>query len=154
MTDAATAPDPTDRATYWRWVQGMTRFSDTDRIGHVNNTVVPQMVEVGRVTMIDELMGDVAPVVEWVVVRLEVDYIAELNFPSKLDIGTRVVAVGNSSYTVISGVFEGDRCIARARSVLVHAVGGRSSPPPESAKRTLLAELERGAGVDSPGGAV
>lgn len=149
-----TTPDPTDRATYWRWVHGMTRFSDTDRIGHVNNTVVPQMIEVGRVTMIDQLMGDVAPVVEWVVARLEVDYLAELNFPSTLDIGTRVVAVGNSSYTVISGVFEGDRCIARARSVLVHAVGGRALPPPESAKAALLAELNRSGGVDSPRAAV
>lgn len=154
MTTPVPDPDPTDRASYRRWVRGMTRFADTDRIGHVNNSVVPQFIEVGRVTLIGDLLAPESPVRDWVVARLEVDYLAELNFPSSVEVGTRIVAVGNSSFTVVSGVFEGGRCVARARSVLVHVADGRACPPPAPAKRRLRDELAREAGVDSPPAAV
>ncbi|WP_417514606.1 acyl-CoA thioesterase [Minwuia sp.] len=145
-------PDPTDRASYWRWVKAVTRFCDTDANGHINNTVFAQFIEVGRVTLITQMSADASIANPWVVARVEIDYLKELNFPAELDVGTRVVAVGNTSYSVISGIFHGSECVARGRTVLVHAEGGRSTPPPAGEKAALLAELSGPPGVDTSGG--
>ncbi|WP_416899192.1 MAG: acyl-CoA thioesterase [Minwuia sp.] len=147
-------PDPTDRASYWRWVKAMTRFCDTDANGHVNNTVYGQFIEAGRVRLITQMMPEANIANPWVVARVEIDFLGELTFPSELDVGTRVVRVGNTSYTVISGVFEGERCVAKGRTVLVHAVGGKSVPPPAAEKALIEAELLGPSGVDSPVGRV
>ena len=149
-----TEPDPTQRATYHRWMQAMTRFCDTDANGHINNTVFAEFIEAGRVKLITQMVEGGSIANPWVVARVEIDYLGVLGFPSQLDIGTRVVKVGNTSYTVISGVFEGDRCVARGRTVLVHAIDGKSCPPPPGEKALLEAELTHAAGVDSTPGRV
>ena len=143
-------PDPTDRGSYWRWVKAMTRFCDTDANGHVNNTVYGQFIEAGRVKLITQMMPEANIANPWVVARVEIDFLGELTFPAELDVGTRVVRVGNTSYTVISGVFEGSRCVAKGRTVLVHAVGGRAVPPPPGEKALIEAELKGPGGVDTP----
>jgi acyl-CoA thioester hydrolase len=152
MTQIKSDPDPADRDSYARWVKCIARFSDTDANGHINNTVFAQYIEVGRVTLITQMNADASIANPWVVARVEIDYLGEANFPGELDVGTRVVAVGRTSYTVISGVFAGDRCVARGRTVLVYAVGGKSCPPPDAERAALLAELARPGGVDSPAG--
>ncbi len=147
-------PDPTRRETYFRWMQAMTRFCDTDANGHINNTVFAEFIEAGRVKLITQMVEGGSIANPWVVARVEIDYLGMLGFPSALDIGTRVVKVGNTSYTVISGVFEGDRCVASGRTVLVHAVDGNSCPPPGPEKALLEAELTHAAGVDRAPGQV
>lgn len=152
MTDLP-EPDPTDRASFWRWTKAMTRFCDTDANGHINNTVFAEFIEAGRVKLITQMSADASIANPWVVARVEIDYLGVLGFPSELDVGTRVVRVGNTSYVVISGVFEGERCVARGRTVLVYAKDGKALPPPAEEKAVIKAELTRSAGVDSaPGG--
>jgi len=128
----------------------MTRFCDTDANGHVNNTIFGQYIEAGRVMLITQMADDASIVNPWVVARVEIDLLAQLGFPAELDIGTRVASVGNSSYAVISGVFEGERCVAKGRTVMVYAPDGRSCPPPAAEKTAILRELQGPAGVDSP----
>jgi acyl-CoA thioester hydrolase len=151
---SAAEPDPTQRATFHRWMKAMTRFCDTDANGHINNTVFAEFIEAGRVKLITQMVEGGSIANPWVVARVEIDYLGVLGFPSELDIGTRVVTLGNTSYAVISGVFEGDRCVARARTVLVHAVDGKSCAPPASERALLEAEFRHAAGVDSVPGRV
>ena len=135
--------------TYPHRVTSTVRFSDTDRLGHVNNTVLPQFVEVGRVSLIETLQPGSDAIQYWVVARLEVDYLRELHFPASVITGTRTVAVGNTSWTVVTGLFVGDTCIATARTILVYAKDGRSMPPPADFSAVLHEDLV--AAVDTSG---
>jgi acyl-CoA thioester hydrolase len=54
-----------------------------------------------------------------VVARLEIDYRAELFYPGQIDIGTRVLSIGRTSFRVGQGIFKGDTCAATAETVLV-----------------------------------
>src|SRR5947209_4745635 len=111
MTDADTRalPDALERASYRIWAQDKLRYSDTDRQGHVNNAVFATFFETGRVSFIhDRELGLKSEGCEFVVARLVIDFRAELFYPGVVDIGTRVLRVGRSSFTVGQGVFKGE----------------------------------------------
>lgn len=139
-------------AAYPHHVTSTVRFCDTDRLGHVNNTVLPQFVEAGRVGLIETLQPGSDAIQYWVVARLEIDYIRELHFPATVVTGTRTVRVGRTSWTVDSGLFVGDTCIATARSTLVHVRDGQSTLPDTEFSAALRQDLA--AAVDTAGAAV
>jgi len=132
-----TSPDSTDPAAYRHWVDDVIRFSDQDPGGHVNNTAYAAYVEHGRVTTMraagfERLAGS-----RFVLAHLEIDYLAEAHFPGALRIGTRVERIGTSSVTFGHAVFQAGRCLARAKSVLVHMSGPGSAPLPEAARLAI-----------------
>ena len=114
MDDAATLSEFPLRAT------DKLRYADTDRQGHVNNAVFSTALETGRVEL---LYNADRPLVEpqrsFVIARLELDFRSELTWPGEVVIGTRVDSVGRSSFTLRQGLFQADRCVAIARSVIV-----------------------------------
>lgn len=96
------------------------RFSDTDRLGHVNNTVFSTLLETGRVDFLlasDPPLG--APGCVFVIANLQLDFLAEITWPGTVEIGTAVVSVGTSSMVLTQALFQHGRCVASARSVLV-----------------------------------
>ena len=122
MTEPATrALSPaTERASYAIWAHDKLRFSDTDLQGHVNNAVFATFCETGRVAFLyDEQLNLRGPGASFVIARLEIDYRAELFYPGQVDIGTRVLRIGQTSFRVGQGIFEGTSCAATAESVLV-----------------------------------
>ena len=121
MAEGETAlPPATDRASYRIWTYDKLRYGDTDRQGHVNNAVYSTFFETGRVAFLyDKDLALAAPGCEFVVARLVIDFHAELFFPGNVDIGTRVLRVGRSSFTVGQGVFMADLCAATAEIVAV-----------------------------------
>jgi len=116
---AASLPPATARSSYAIWASDTLRYGDTDRQGHVNNAVFATFCESGRVSFLyDEklnLRGDA----EFAIVRLELDFRAELYYPGTVDIGTRVLAIGRSSFRIGQGVFMAERCAATAECVMV-----------------------------------
>src|ERR1700690_3492477 len=113
-------PAATERSSYSIWTHDKLRYGDTDRQGHVNNAVFATFCETGRVMFLyDEKLNLAGPGGNFVVVRLEIDFRAELFFPGQVDIGTRVLGVGRTSFHVGQGIFNGDTCAATAESVLV-----------------------------------
>lgn len=96
------------------------RYGDTDRQGHVNNAIFATLLETGRVEMAyhgsTPLMD---PGCAFVIARLALDYIGEILWPGRVDIGTRLKSVGRSSLTLEQALFQDDRLVARAESVLV-----------------------------------
>jgi len=121
----------TKRTSYKIWTYDKLRYNDTDRQGHVNNAVFATFFETGRVAFLyDEQLKLSAPGGEFVVARLAIDFRAELYFPGKVDIGTRVLSIGRSSFTFGQGVFKGELCVATAESVGVQMNGEtrRSQP--------------------------
>jgi len=118
----------------------------------VNNTILPQFIEVGRVRLIETLQPGSDAIQYWVVARLEVNYLRELHFPAIVATGTRTVQVGRTSWTVDSGPFGGDTCTATARSTRVHARNGKSCLPDADFSAALREDLA--AAVDTAGAAV
>lgn len=134
-------PDLTDRAVFPVWTTEKLRYCDTDRQGHINNSVFSEMCEAGRVAFLyDPAAPAAVPGTAFVIARLVLDFRGELNWPGTVDVGTVVLSVGKSSFRLGQGVFDGDRCAATAENIIVlmDEATRRSTPlPPE-----LRARLE------------
>ncbi len=120
------------------WAQDTVRFSDTDMMGHVNNTAYAAYCETGRVNFNRSLIpGFVGG--HGMVARLAINYLGETRFPNIVRIGTGVAHVGNTSYTLAQGIFIEDHCVATAEGVLVriNRETRRPTPLPDE-MRTLL----------------
>jgi len=124
------------------------RYADTDRQGHINNAVFSTMLETGRVELLyapDSSLS--AAGCAFVIASLHLDFHGEITWPGQIDIGTRVSAVGKSSLTLEQGLFQGDCCVATARTVIVQMDEGsrRSHPLTDSARQTLVRLMPRAA---------
>jgi acyl-CoA thioester hydrolase len=110
----------TERSSYAFWTSDTLRYGDTDRQGHVNNAVFATFCESGRVALFHQQNAHThAEGVNFAIVRLEVDFRAELFYPGTIDIGTRVLTIGRSSFRLAQGIFMGERCAATAECVMV-----------------------------------
>jgi acyl-CoA thioester hydrolase len=109
------------------------RYSDLDRQGHVNNAIFATFSEVGRVAFMYD--PDKPLAVEgrsFVIARLLIDFRAELFWPGSVEIGTGVLKVGRSSFTLAQGIFNEGRLVATAEAtiVMVDKDTRRSTPLP------------------------
>jgi acyl-CoA thioester hydrolase len=110
----------TRRVTFSHWASEQVRFSDTDMLGHVNNASLATYYETGRTECVFKaISSDVGSSIVFVVARLSMDFLAEVHWPARIDIGTGIVAVGRASFTVGQGLFDGERCVGSAESVVV-----------------------------------
>jgi acyl-CoA thioester hydrolase len=117
--EPALAP-ATERSSYAIWTFDKLRYNDTDRQGHVNNAVFATFCETGRVAFLyDEQLDLSGPGASFVVVRIEIDYRAELFHPGQVDIGTRVLSMGRTSFRLGQGIFNAETCAATAVTVQV-----------------------------------
>ncbi|WP_207060872.1 thioesterase family protein [Motiliproteus sp. SC1-56] len=84
------------------------RYADTDRQGHVNNAAFSTFLETGRVEFLYDpnhpLHGDNAA---FVIAGLSLQLLAEIRWPGRVDIGTAVTKVGNSSLTLYQQLYSG-----------------------------------------------
>jgi acyl-CoA thioester hydrolase len=96
------------------------RYVDTDRQGHVNNAIFVSLLEAGRVEILYNpdrpLCG---PGQSFVIAHLSLDFRGEINWPGELQIGTRVSRIGRSSVTFDQCMFQDDRCVATAETIVV-----------------------------------
>ena len=117
---APALPPATERGSYAIWSFDKLRYNDTDRQGHVNNAVFATFCETGRVMFLyDEKLNLAGTGAIFVAVRLELDFRSELFYPGRIDIGTRVLGIGRSSFRLGQGIFNGNICAATAETVLV-----------------------------------
>jgi acyl-CoA thioester hydrolase len=113
-------PPAAERSSYSIWTYDKLRYCDTDRQGHVNNSVFSVFCETGRVMFLyDEKLDLAGSGGIFVLARLEIDFRTELFHPGRIDIGTRVLGIGRTSFRLGQGIFNGDNCAATAQSVLV-----------------------------------
>jgi hypothetical protein len=79
--------DPTDRDYYSFWYEEKLRFSDIDMLGHVNNVAYAALIETGRLAFWrDGLRLSLPKGLLTVMVRIEIDYKAELHYPATVSI--------------------------------------------------------------------
>lgn len=110
----------TQQDSYRYWVDERVRFADLDLIGHVNNKAYCTYAESCRAAFLRHTgLWDMNSVRQGVVIRLEINYLQELNYPADIRIGLRVLSIGGSSFTVGLGMFSGETCHATALTVIV-----------------------------------
>ncbi|MEO6511139.1 MAG: thioesterase family protein [Nocardioides sp.] len=111
------------------------RFSDIDLLGHVNNVRYFDYVHEGQVELMSGVFGEarISGTVDTVVVRSEMDHLAQMNLrPDAYDVWSRVAAAGRTSVTFDSEIrdpLDGGRVMARARVVEVN-VDPEGQPTP------------------------
>ena len=96
------------------------RFNDTDRLGHVNNAVFAVMLEQGRSEMLAEAglpLGEGGQAV--VIVRVELDFLAEMTWPGEVRIETAVTRLGGRSFQLTQRLHSGGVVAGQAVTVLV-----------------------------------
>jgi acyl-CoA thioester hydrolase len=145
-SEKSSLPPATERSSYTSWAMDKLRLGDTDRQGHVNNAIFATFAETGRIEfMRDDLLKLDRNGLGFVVVRVEIDFRGELHWPGTVDIGTRLLAVGRTSWRLEHGIFSGARCVATSVSVMVtiDAATRRPTPLPEVLRTWLEARVAR-----------
>jgi acyl-CoA thioester hydrolase len=93
------------------------RFCDTDQIGHVNNSVYSVLYEAGRVELVRAL-GLMGGPLKVVIVRLEIDFVREINWPGEVRVETAVARIGTKSMHMRQQLLLHGEVASRSRSVL------------------------------------
>ena len=120
------------------------RFSETDALGHINNTVVPVWFEQGR-TPIFQLFNPDLALDKWnlILKKMDVDFVAQIYLYSPVEIRTSLSAVGNTSMTIHQEVWQKDQLVAQGDCVMVHFDYEQQAkaPIPREVKEKLLQHL-------------
>ena len=107
-------------ADYPHRVAEIVRFGDLDPQGHVNQAVFSTYFESGRVAMFrDKSLGIGVPGATFVLVRIEINYMKELHWPGRIEVGTGVAEFGRTSFTAAQAIFHDGVCVAAGRATLV-----------------------------------
>ena len=143
MNDSPADFDLTDRCVYAAWTSDTIRYADLDPNGHVNNGAVNAFFEDGRVRFRDENLARVrgSILAGFVLARYTAVYRAPLHYPGAVKIGTAVLKVGRTSYTLGQAIFQEDVCAATAEVVTVCLNPEGGTPVPIS--DPLRAALEK-----------
>ncbi len=89
-----------------------TRFADLDVLGHINNVAMAGLFEAGRARFLRATGMFEVREHRVMLVNVEINYLAEGNFPDDVVIGTGVARIGNRSWVLHSACFQNGRCIA------------------------------------------
>ena len=120
------------------WVEDVLRFRDTDKNGHVNNSVFSVLCESGRVNLFglkfDPLLR---PGTFYVIARLVIDFRAELHYPGRVNTATWLHRVGRSSMGLRQAIVSeaGVAADSEAVCVLMDGATRRPTPLPDAMRR-------------------
>lgn len=98
----------------------MPRFSETDVLGHINNTVLPVWFEAARAPIFRFFTPDLNPH-DWklIIANVEVSFVGELFYGAEVTINSSIEKVGNSSFVVRQEAYQNERCCAVGKTVMV-----------------------------------
>lgn len=133
--------DLTQRQTFRRFTPVTMRFSDTDKLGHVNNVAIASYFEAARCELFDAVLkqAKLGPDIDYVLARIAIDFKRELHYPGAVEVGGRFVRVGNSAIVTGYGAFFNGACFATGEAVNVFFnLKTRTSIAPPPVLRTLL----------------
>nr|WP_246185041.1 thioesterase family protein [Paracoccus aestuariivivens] len=141
------APDLRDRAVFGFFTEESLRIADLDINGHVNNVAFIQLMENARNQFIDtQTPLKRSEKMTFMLVKFDVNFIGQLHYPGKVESACRVLELGRSSLTFGQALFDGARCAATARAVIVNVdrAAQKATPFTESGRLALEALLSIG----------
>ncbi|AOT09817.1 acyl-CoA thioesterase [Pseudoalteromonas luteoviolacea] len=116
------------------------RFSETDVLGHINNTVLPVWFEAARVPIFKIFTPDLNPH-NWklIVAKVEVVFKGELFYGQEVEVKTMIEKLGNSSFVILQQAWQHGECCAEGRTVMVrYDFASKSSQLLSDAEREAL----------------
>ncbi|PLS17393.1 thioesterase [Bacillus sp. M6-12] len=120
------------------------RVSETDGVGHINNTTVPIWFEAGRNKLFKLFTPDDS-FKNWkmIILNMNVDYIDQMYFGRDVEVRTWVKRIGNSSLELYEEIHQDNRLCAKGVAVYVNfnLETQKSESIPESIRRELQQHL-------------
>lgn len=126
------------------------RFSDIDRLNHVNNACYHSYAELGRVRYLSDVLGNS---VDWqregfILARTEIDHIHPIFLNDTVLCFTRVSKLGNKSLEVRNSIVrklgeELQECAAIRGVLVAMDYAGNTSIPLPDKWRNLIARFEK-----------
>ncbi len=128
-----------DVASYPVCESFQTRFQDMDINGHLNNVAFAALFESGRVLLNRQVrpLGERPANERTMVAAVEINYLAEGNFPDPVEIATGIGRLGTSSWTIVQAMFQNGRAIATCDTVVVCRTDNQAKP----LRAEMVAEL-------------
>jgi len=123
------------------WADDILRFRDTDALGHINNATFSILCESGRVGYFARwLTPSLRPGTFFVLVRIEIDFRAELHYPGAVRTGTWLSKLGRSSMSFGQAIVSAERVAADATSICVLMDGSTRRATPFMDETRAIAE--------------
>ena len=134
------------RQSYNKWTREIIRYADLDPVGHVNNNAYGLFIENARTVLFMEVENEIksdldsSSKCDWVLRKLDIDFLKEIHYPGEVDVGIAITRIGTSSMVVNHGVFTSGYCAATAVGISVYFdLETRSSKPiPEKIQQAML----------------
>ena len=106
-------------------------FTDTDALGHINNTRLPVWFELARNDVFKLFTPDLDPKKwELILARIELDFVGELFYGTEVEIRTYIDRIGKSSFTVGQEAWQKGTLGAKGQAILVHYNFTEKAPQP------------------------
>ena len=134
-----------DRKRFKVWNTDKLRLTDVDHQHHVNNAVFAVLYNSVRA---DFLHAHVRPLVAesdmFALVKITVEYLAEMHYPGEVEVGTLIRRLGRTSITFGHGMFKDGKCVSVAEAVMVllDPDTRRAKPLPADAAAKLARFIE------------
>ena len=144
--------DLTDPAGYRHWTTITIRYRDLDPLGHINNSVYSEWFEAARVLLTRNFSAAGPDWLLTALARMTINFLAETTWPGEVQIGGRMLGIGNRSFRSTYGVFRDGRCLATAECVSVwfDPRERRSVEPPLEVRQAMEDELQRSSSTSRP----
>jgi acyl-CoA thioester hydrolase len=131
-----------DRRRFKVWNTDKLRLTDVDHQHHVNNAVFAVLYTSGRH---DFIHAHVRPLVAesdmFAMVKITIEYLAEMHYPGEVEVGTLIRRLGRTSITFGHGMFKDGKCVSVAEAVMV--LLDPATRRPKALPPTAASELAR-----------
>jgi acyl-CoA thioester hydrolase len=99
----------------------MPGFSDTDALGHINNTRLPVWFENAR-EPIFRLFTPTLDLKRWplILARITVDFKEQMFLGHPVEIRSYISKIGSASFTTTQEAWQDGRCTAKGEATMVH----------------------------------
>lgn len=124
------------------------RVSETDGVGHINNTTIPVWFEAGREGIFKIFMPELS-FANWkaILVNMNVDFVSETYFGQDVEVRTWINRLGNTSYIIEEELYQGERLCAKGTATYVNFNQETHKPepiPPEIREQLSAHRKENG----------
>ncbi len=120
------------------------RVSETDGVGHINNTTIPVWFEAGRNPLFKLFTPDDS-FENWkmIILNMNVEYVSQIYFGTSVTICNWVSKIGNSSLQLYEEIWQQERLCAKGTATYVNfnLATQKSEPIPEAIKVELNQHL-------------
>lgn len=121
------------------------RFSDTDALGHISNTVFPVWFEAARAPLF-KIFHPSQDLASWplILARVELDLLAQTYLGEPLEIRTYIGKLGSSSCHVSQEAWQNGKMVAKGLAVMVYFdyANAKAMPIPDGIRAQLEEHLQ------------